>query len=175
MDLRFNTVLVPPAHIAKAAIEFAQRNFSHDHMGYCLSYDNHLPHITLAQSRLNDDSIVNILRDNLAGLDSYLTDSIKLKNYYHHIDRAYCGLSVNLTNQLHKLHNIVVSIHKELGAEIQGAYGDEYWPHMTFAKTSHQLRQPVDIQDNLQGESNGWILEFGHMGDHGVYLGKYNK
>lgn len=173
--MKFNTVLVPPKNIAQAAIVFAQAHYAHDHDDYCLESDGHLPHITLVQTEILDEEKIEILSNKINEMAELFLNDIRLENYYHHLDRGYCGVSVSLSEGLKKSHGHVVEAHSELGLEILSGHGEDYWPHMTFAKTSCELPQDVKIPELLQGQSKSWSLEFGRMGEQGVYLGKYKS
>ena len=175
MNNLFNTVLIPPISIANAVIKFAQENFASNHMGYCLGSDGHLPHITLAQSTIDDKKTVKKLDAQICDLNWFGGNLIQFGEYYHHIDRGYCGISIHLSKALKKIHGDIIKIHKNFNTKIHGNIGEDYWPHFTFAKTSHQIIEPISLPSLLQNQSNGWTLEFGHMGKHGVYLGRYKS
>ena|GEM_PF-6834264 len=171
--IKFNTVLIPPPEIAKASIDFAQAHYVHNHDGYCLGSDGHLSHITLLQGKSENVEDIEILYNKIPSVLNEFSKPLELGDYYHHLDRGYCGLEVTLSDELKRLHEEIVDIYRDLNLEIYSGHGDDYWPHLTFAKTSHELSLDTKIPNILQGQSNGWRLEFGYRGDHGVYLGKY--
>jgi 2'-5' RNA ligase len=158
------------------AIKFAKRHFSDGNKGYCLGTGNpkHLPHITLAQIAIEDSFDVSKLYNALASGLWSTNNSVTLATYYHDQNRHYAGLNVDLSDELKQLHNHITHVHHDLGIEIINPHGDDYWPHMTFSKNPNSLPESVPMPITLQGLSKGWKLEFGYMGDHGVYLGKYN-
>jgi len=171
--MKFNTVLVPPSEIGNASIDFAQAHYAHNHDDYCLGSDGHLPHITLAQTEIPEDEKVALIHSAIKLINENFMSDVELQDYYHDLDRGYCGVSVELSSDLKILHEQIVKIHEDLGLNILSSHSGNYCPHVTFAKTFSQLPENTTIPDILQGISNGWKVEFGHMGNHGVYLGKY--
>lgn len=174
MDLRFNTVLIPPQDIHSASIHFAQEHFAKDHMGYCLGSNGHLPHVTLAQTTLPDTSCLKELIQDIDKLSSNTIHEINFLNYYHE-ERGYCGVEIEKNNQLQEIHEKIVSIHEKYSLPIHNSKVDKYWPHLTIAMSQKKLSRTVVLPNKLQKISRGWKVEFGHMGDHGVYLGGYNE
>ncbi len=169
----FNTVLIPHEFIANAATTFAQSNFSEGHDGYCLSQKGHLPHITLAQIEVEDDFDDKAFFEKVSEIKWNADLALTLGDYYHNLDRGYNGVHIQMTPELRRLHNQVIDACKEFGVKPQNASGDDYWPHMTFAKHPVPLPEPVHLPLALTGQVSGWKLQFGYMGEHGTYLGAY--
>lgn len=169
----FNTVLIPHEFVGKAATDFARENFSGGHEGYCLGLDGHLPHVTIAQLKAPDDFDVSDVFNRVSNTLWSEQETLELGTYYHSDPDPYNGVEVGASDELRRLHDRVVTIYDDLGLDVENPTGDDYWPHLTFSKNPNRLPEPVELPIALTGRSCGWRLEFGHMGEHGVYLGAY--
>ncbi len=169
----FNTVLIPHEFVGKAAIDFARKNFSEGHEGYCLGIDGHLPHVTIAQLKAPNDFDISKLYNEISKLNWSEGSNLMLGDYYHSVDRPYNGVDVSMSSELRSIHDSVVTIYDDLDLDVENPKGDDYWPHLTFSKNLNRLAEPVELPIALTGKSAGWKLELGHMGEHGVYLGAY--
>jgi hypothetical protein len=171
--MKLHTVLRPPNYIACAAEDFARNHFASDNMGYCIGTNGHLPHITLIQTTVSDDFNIESLFNDIMGLFWDKDTLIKLGDYYHRQEKPYNGLEMIKHPAVQRIHELCASVHGKHGLEIESGHGDEFWPHLTFAKSQHRLTEPVKIPPILRQPSNGWTLEFGYRGEHSVYLGPF--
>lgn len=143
-------------------------------MGYCIGGDGHLPHITLIQTTVSDDFNVQGLCKKVMALNWDRDNTVEFDSYYHNFEKPYNGVGILNDTTLQTLHEEALIIHRNFGLPIESSYGDDFWPHMTFAKSVYRLTEPVQLPHELQGKTSGWRLEFGYRGNHGVYLGPFN-
>jgi 2'-5' RNA ligase len=169
---KYHIVLVPTAKVAFAAELFAQTHFVHNHEGYCIGENGHLPHITIAQVNIPDAFEIDDLYAAFLKLDWSEEHALIFGNYYHN-ERHYCGVEIVKSDKLQMLYENTIEAINHLGLAVEGETGNGFWPHMTFAKTHISLPESVMLPDQLRDKTGGWRLEFGHRGDHGVYLGRY--
>lgn len=169
----FNTVLIPHEFVGKAAIDFARKNFSEGHEGYCLGVDGHLPHVTIAQLKAPDDFDILKLYNDISKLNWPLESRLDLGGYYHGVDKSYNGVEVAMSPELRSMHDNIITIHDDFDLDVENPKGNDYWPHLTFSKNPNRLVEPVDLPIALTGKSAGWKLELGHAGEHWTYLGAY--
>jgi hypothetical protein len=170
----FNTVLIPHEFVGKAATDFARKNFSNGHNGYCLDVDGHLPHVTIAQLKTPDDFDISKLYNEISKLNWSQENELGLGNYYHDDPKRYNGVEVIMSPELRSMHDNVVTMYEGLDLNVENLKGDDYWPHLTFSKNPNRLPEPIQLPIALTGKSAGWRLEVGHAGKHWTYLGAYN-
>lgn len=170
----YHIVLTPPPHVATAVKNFAQEHFSKGHMGYCVGSDGHLPHVTIVQlSNVPEDKVSKIFTA-ISRMEWDCNTPLEFGDYYHNSEKPYNGVNIHMSAELRDLHDKVIDFCADNDLQIDNKIGDDYWPHMTFSKNQNRLPESVWLPDELKGVSSGWTLEFGHMGEHGVYLGRYN-
>lgn len=170
----YHVVLIPPPHVAKAAIDFAKTHFLDGNMGYCLGNGGALPHVTLAQLRKVPEEKVSQLFTDLSHIKWRGQNILEFGEYYHRTDKPYNGINIHMSKALRDLHNQVVDVCHGHDLSIENAIGDDYWPHLTFSKNPNYLPEPVQLSCALKKACGQWCLELGRMGDHGVYLGRHN-
>ena len=173
---RYNTVLLPPDNFADLYIDFSQDNFSGIQDGYCLKQGRALPHITLCQARINTQDQLDDLMGSLENVDKAFSAAIEFGSYYasKKPDKAivYTGLAVRVPNDpLQALHNLVYKKHRNLQLEVLNPSGEEYWPHLTFARFKDSAVIPeLSFPERFWLTIPDWRVAFGVSDEAGQFL-----
>ena len=171
---KYHIVLVPDAKVAAVAEDFALTHFASDNEGLCIGHHGQLPHVTITQTEASDEN-ADVGALYAAFLKLHWDEAVALEfgDYYHDVEKPYCGVRIINRPDLQKLHDQSVELFRHLGYRVKGKVNEDYDPHLTFAKTNLRINDPINLPDALIGKSTGWRLEFGYCGDHGAYQGRY--
>lgn len=174
---QYNIVLLPPDDVAQRAVAYAQSVLKPYSDGYCLEAGQVLPHITLAQCAHSDAHFMDSVGGALKGFcfkDTLFFIGLGVRNGTgRHEGFYWAEMVVEKTDPLLRLHVGVVEALQTLGVQPLNPFGEQYHPHLTFARISKKMELPeCGIQE--KSPLKGFLLAFGRSDQNGRYRGTLN-